>query len=158
MKICFSWWRDRLWGKWFPQTQDLCFNFFLSVSSVAQSCPIFCDPTDCKHARLPCPLPTPGAYSNSCHWVGVNLLLLISSLFFLSNRESTRGFSGGSDGKESTCNSGDLGSVPGLGRFPGEGNGNPLQYSGLEISMDCIVHGVERSWKCLSNFHFHTSQ
>ena len=115
-------------------------------------------PHGLQHTRLPCPLPTPGAYSNSCHWVGINLLLLISSLFFLSNKGSTRGFSGGSDDKESSCNSGDLGSIPGLGRSPGEGNGNPLQYSGLEISMDYIVHGIERSWKCLSNFHFHTSQ
>ena len=42
------------------------------------------------------------------------------------------GFPGGSDGKESACNEGDLGSIPGLGRFPGEGNGNPLQHSCLE--------------------------
>ena len=47
------------------------------------------------------------------------------------------GFPGGSDGKESTCNEGDLGSIPGLGRSPGEGNDYPLQYSGLENSMDC---------------------
>ena len=46
------------------------------------------------------------------------------------------GFSGGSDNKESACNAEDLGSIPGLGRFPGEGNGNPLQYSCLENSMD----------------------
>jgi len=115
-------------------------------------------PHGLQHARLPCPLPTPEAYSNSCHWVGINLLLLISSLFFFSNKGSTGGFSGGSVDKESACNSGNLGSIPGLGRSPGEGNGSPLQYSGLEISMDCIVHGVKRSWKCLSNFHFHTSQ
>ena len=47
-----------------------------------------------------------------------------------------------SAGKESTCNAGDLGLIPGLGRFPGEGKGYPLQCSGLENSMDCIVHGV----------------
>ena len=47
------------------------------------------------------------------------------------------GFPGVSAGKESTCNVGDLGSIPGLGRSPGEGNGYPLQYSGLENSMDC---------------------
>ena len=52
------------------------------------------------------------------------------------------GFPGGSAGKESSCNVGDLGSIPGLGRFPGEGKGYPLQYSGLENSMDCVVHGV----------------
>ena len=50
------------------------------------------------------------------------------------------GFSCGSGGKESTCNSGDLVSIPGLGRSPGEEKGYPLQYSGLENSMDCIVH------------------
>ena len=52
------------------------------------------------------------------------------------------GFTCGSAGKESTCNAGDLGSIPGLGRSPGEGKGYPLQYSGLENSMDCIDHGV----------------
>ena len=46
------------------------------------------------------------------------------------------GFPGGSDGKASACNAGDLGSIPGLGRSPGEGNGNPLQYSCLENPMD----------------------
>ena len=57
-------------------------------------------------------------------------------------------FPGGSDGKQSTCNAGDLGSVPGLGRYPGEGNGYPLQYSCLENSMDRgawqanLAHGV----------------
>ena len=55
-------------------------------------------------------------------------------------------FPGGSVGKESACNVGDLGSVPGLGRSPGERNGYPLQYSGLENSMNCIVHGVAKSW------------
>ena len=54
-------------------------------------------------------------------------------------------FPGSSAGKESTRNEGDLGSIPGLGRSPGEGNGYPLQYSGLENSMDCIVHGVANS-------------
>ena len=52
----------------------------------------------------------------------------------------------GSAGKESACSSsaGDLGSIPGLGRSPGEGKGYPLQHSGLENSMDCVVHGVEK--------------
>ena len=64
------------------------------------------------------------------------------------------GFPGGSAGKESACNVGDLGSIPGLGRSPGEGKDNPLQYSGLKNSMDCIVHGVAKSWTQLSNFNF----
>ena len=49
---------------------------------------------------------------------------------------------------------GDLGSIPGLERSPGEGKGYPLQYSGLENSMDCTVHGVSKSRTGLSNFHF----
>ena len=49
---------------------------------------------------------------------------------------------------------GDLGLIPGLGRFPGEENGHPLQYSGLENSMDCEVHGIVKSWTQLSDFHF----
>ena len=56
------------------------------------------------------------------------------------------GFPGGSDGKESTFNVGDLGSIPGSGRSSREGKGYPLQYSGLENYMDCIVHGVTKSW------------
>ena len=62
------------------------------------------------------------------------------------------GFPCGSDGKESACNVGDLGSIPGLGRSPGEGKGYPLQHSGLENSMDCIVHGVTKSRTQLSNW------
>ena len=65
-------------------------------------------------------------------------------------------FPGGSDGKESACNAGDLGSVPGSGRSPGEGHGNPLQYSCLENPMDrgawrATVHGVTMSQKRLSS-------
>ena len=56
------------------------------------------------------------------------------------------GFPFGSSGKESTCNAGDLGSIPGLGRSPGEVKGYLLQYSGLENSIDCIVHRVAKSW------------
>ena len=55
------------------------------------------------------------------------------------------GFPCGSAGKKSTCNAGDPGSIPGLGKSPGEGKGYPLQYSGLENSMDCIVNGVAKS-------------
>ena len=67
------------------------------------------------------------------------------------------GFPGGSDIKVSACNAGDPGSVPGSGRSPGEGNGNPLQYSCLENSMDggawwATVHGVTKSWTRLSDF------
>ena len=63
------------------------------------------------------------------------------------------GFPGGSAGKESACDAADLGSIPGLGRSPGEGNSYPLQYSGLKNSMDYTVHGVAKSQTWLSNFH-----
>ena len=61
------------------------------------------------------------------------------------------GFPGGSDGKESACNAGNPNSIPGSGRFSGEGNGNSLQDSCLENSMDSgtsrlIVYGVAKSW------------
>ena len=113
-----------------------------------------------------------------------------------SQPRSHTGFPDSSVGKESACNAGDPGSIPGsgrspgkgigyplqsswasivaqlvknlpamretcvgkipvLGRSPGEGKGYPLQYSGLENSMDCIVHGVTKIWTRLSNFHFH---
>ena len=63
---------------------------------------------------------------------------------------------GGSDGKEVTCDTEDLDSIPGSGRSPGEGNGNPLQYSYLENPMDrgawrATVHGVAKSWTRLSD-------
>ena len=61
------------------------------------------------------------------------------------------GFPGGSAGKESAHNAGDLGSIPRLGRSPGEGKGYPLQYCGLENFMDCIVHGVRH---CLKGFTY----
>ena len=57
--------------------------------------------------------------------------------------------------KESACNVGDLGSIPGLEGSPGEGKGYPLQYFSLENSMDCTVHGVAKNQTWLSDFHFH---
>ena len=65
------------------------------------------------------------------------------------------GFPCGSGGKESACNAGDLGLIPGLGRSLGGGKGYPHQYSGLENSKDCIVCGFAKSWTLLSDFHFH---
>ena len=67
---------------------------------------------------------------------------------------SVKGFPCGWAGKESTCNAGDLGSIPELGRSPGEGKGYPLQYTALENSMNCIVPGVTKSWTQLSAFHY----
>ena len=68
-------------------------------------------------------------------------------------------FPGGSEVKASACNAGDLGLIPGSGRSPGEGNGNTLQYSCLENSVDrgvwrATAHGVEKSWTRLTDFTF----
>ena len=98
-------------------------------------------------------------------WYQVHSKIIpIAGLFLLSEnlalkpgsggRKEIFDFPGGSAGKESTCNAGDLGSIPGLGRSPGEGKGYPLQYSGLENSTDCIVYGVTKSWTRLNEFHF----
>ena len=65
------------------------------------------------------------------------------------------GFPHSSASKESACNARDPGSVPGSGRSDGEGKGYPLQYSGLENSMDCIVHGFTKSQTQLSDCHLH---
>jgi len=94
--------------------------------------------------------------------LGFTFLLLQSLSLFLKifiylfcGHALMHSFHCGSAGKESVCNVGDLGSIPGLGRSPGEGKRYPLQYSGLENSMDCIVHGVAKSQTQLSNLHFH---
>ena len=79
------------------------------------------------------------------HFVYLYCLLLLSL-----------GFPDSSVGKEFTCNAGDPGSIPGSGRSAGEGIDYPLQYSGLENSMDCNIHGVAKSWTRLSDFHFIT--
>ena len=81
--------------------------------------------------------------------------MLTSGVMAVSGKwASLRGFPCGSAGKESACNAGNLASIPGLGGSPVEGKGYPLQYSGLENSMDCIVHGVAKSQTPLSDFHF----
>ena len=77
----------------------------------------------------------------------------------MEKKESLYGLDGGSEVKASACNVGDLGSIPGSGRSPGEENGNPLQYSCLENPMDrgawwATVHGVAKSQTRLSDFTF----
>ena len=88
-------------------------------------------------------------------WVTTPSWLSGSLRSFLYSYYLSEGFPCGSAGKESACNVGDLGSIPGLGRSPGKGKGCPLQYSSLENSTNCIVHGVAKSWTRLSDFHFH---
>ena len=87
---------------------------------------------------------------------GVNIISIWKATYPLKNLLWTS-YCDGSAGKESTHNAGDLGSISGLGRSPGEGNGYPFQYSSLENSMDWngIVHGVAKSQTWLRNFHFH---
>ena len=99
------------------------------------------DSSDSKEST--CNAGDPGSWVRKIRWRRISLLTPV----FL-------GFPYGSAGKESACNVGDLGSIPGLGRPLGEGNGYPLQYSGLKNSMDCIVYGVTKSQTRLSNFHF----
>ena len=70
-------------------------------------------------------------------------------------------FSGGSDDKEFACNAGDLGSIPGLGRSPGGGHGNPFQYSCLENPMDrgawwATIHGAAQNWMLLKQPSMHS--
>ena len=91
--------------------------------------------------------------------VGITTILEMKSRFRAVKRIAQglpggMGFHCGSVGKESTCNAGHLGSIPGLERSPSEGKGYLLQYSSLENSMDWIVHGVAKSWTLLSDFHF----
>ena len=82
----------------------------------------------CQHRR-----PWFNSWIVKIHWRRDRLPTLVFS-----------GFPCGSAGKESVCNAGNLGFIPALGRSPGKGNGYPLQYSGLENSMDCIVLGVAK--------------
>ena len=93
------------------------------------------------------PSPTPSHPSQSptklCPVPYSSFPLAINTYFTHSG--DIYGIKGGSDNKESACNAGYLGLIPGLGRSPGEGNGNALQYPGLENSTDCTVHGVAKS-------------
>ena len=114
---------------------EVCF-LYIQFSSVTESCPSLCDPMDCSTPGLPVHHQLPEFYPNSC-----------------------LNFPGGSDGKVSACNAGDLGSIPGSGGSPEEGNGNPLQYSCLENPMgggawQATVHGVSKSQTQLSDFTF----
>ena len=159
-------------------------------SSVAQSCLTLCDPMDCSTPGLPVHHQLPEFTQTHVHWVGdaiqpshllsspsppalnlsqhQGLFKWVSSSHQVAIKQklffTTLGFPCGSDGKESACNIGDSGSIPGLERSPGEGNGNTLQYSCLENSMDrgswqATVHGVTESdtteWLTLSHSNAH---
>ena len=83
-------------------------------------------------------------------------MMTTSQHTFIQTQITYKSFPGSSDGKESACNSSDPDSIPEWGQSPGEGNGNPLQYSCLENSMDrgtwqATVHGTAKSQTCLIN-------
>ena len=102
-----------------------------------------------------------GPWQPSIRWIftGTQLCLLWSLILWRPLLPvHFVGFPGASAGKESTCNVEDLGSIPGLGRSPGEGKGYPLQYSGLGNSRNCRVHRVyKKNLTWLSDFHFQRS-
>ena len=99
-----------------------------------------CDPMDCS---LPGSSVLGIVQARILEWVAISF-----------SRGPSLGFPGDSAGKESTFSVGDLGSIPGLGRSPGKGKGYLLQYSGLQNSIDCIVHRVANSQTQLSDSHF----
>ena len=115
----------------------------------------------CSVSRTLTPVGNPEIQVFSSLWVshvGYGIWLYCESTpstFHFGSFFMSLGFPCGSVGKESTCSVRDLGLIPGLGRFPGEGNRYPLQYSGLENSMNCIVHGVAKIRTWLSDFPLH---
>ena len=129
--------------------------FSLAAAKSLQSCPTLCNPID----GSPSGSPSLG-FSRQEYWSGLPFqfsVIHVKTLFLLEWFKA--GFSlrhSGSDGKASACNAGDPGSIPGSGRSPGEGNGNPLQYSCLENPMEggawwAAVHVVAKSRTQLNN-------
>jgi len=126
-----------------------------AAAKLLQSCPPLCDAVDSSpqgsavpgilQARTLGGLPLPSPWHSIYLISEIAFLLKFKvhlNILFCCNTLQIVGFPGGSTGKESTCNVGDLDFIPGLGRSPGEGKGYPFQFSGLENSMDYIVHGV----------------
>ena len=155
-----------------------CFPKWMTVKlTVAQSCPTLCDHMDCSpwnspgqytgvgsHSLLQGVFPTHGSNPGllHCRWIIYQLShkgsppkwIVVSHFSLPILKDFAKvGLPLWLNGKESACNTWDLGLIHGLGRSPGEGNGYPLQYSGLGNSMDCTVDAVAKSWKWLSGFH-----
>ena len=111
-----------------------------------------------KHPILSLRLKTQYIKNSISEFLRILVVYLIIGFMFgmlwFINPVISVGFPCVSIGKESACNAGDLVLIPGLGRSPGEGKCYPLQYSGLENSMDCIVHGIAKTQTWLSDFHF----
>ena len=119
----------------------------MHVKATLSICPTISFPDSPVGKESPCNAEDPGLISGSgilIHWRD-----RLPTPVFL-------GFPCGSAGKESACDAGDLGSIPGLGRSSEEGKGYPLQHSGLENSMDCIVHWIAKSriWLSFTSLHF----
>ena len=143
---------------WFSFIQVMCLGFFWG-----EEVRVVCLFLPC-HAACGISIPQSGMENGSLSvkvW-SHNQGIPSDLLYFTSIVYKLRGFPGGSAGKESTCNVGDLGSIPGLGRSPGEKNSNPLQYSGLENSTDYtwVTNYMDSSWVTksrtwLSGFHSH---
>ena len=142
------------------QTNKITEMKFESESEVAQSCPTLCHPMDDNlpgstvhgifQARILewVPFPSPGDLPNPGIEPGSPALQTDANEVYLILK-MREGFPGGSDGKESACNVGDLGWIPGLGRSPGGGHDNLLQYSCLENPHGAwwaTVHGVTKRW------------
>ena len=108
--------------------------------------------THCRRQWQPTPVFLPGESQGRGSLVGCRLWgRTESDTTEATQQQQQQGFPGGSDGKESACDAGDLGLIPGSGRRPGGGNGHPLQYSCLENPIDggawwATVHGVTKSW------------
>ena len=132
--------------KW---SQTVCFSMFLCLTLIVNLSPWL-------QLELLNPQNTSTGRSLSVYLLLSVPVVLAYLLNLLLLRLRLMDFTGGSDGKESACNAGDPGSILGSGKSPGEGNGNPLQYSYLESSMDrgawrATVHGVAKSRAQLSD-------
>ena len=124
---------------------ELCLSLNMPRFSLTVGAPEEASPTSDTASSSPCPSQGDAGRDWGFHFVFFALVLVLV------------GFSGGSDNKKiNLCNAGYTGSIPGLGRFPGGGHGNPLQYSFLENSTDrgawrAVVHRVSKSWTPLSD-------
>ena len=139
---------------------DLIYILYIyNLCVCAQSCLTLCDPLDCS----PPGSSVHGIFPARSTWAGCHFLfqgifptqgLNPRLLCLLHWQADYQGFPNSSVGKEYACSAGDPSWIPGSGRSTGEVIGYPLQYSGLENSINCIVHRAAKNWTPLSDFHF----